>query len=196
MSTIQEFDFSVDLMQVLLWRFNSAPFLTALVQSKQNWYNANHQQFWENWYTNVFNLDTANEFGCAVWAIILGLPVNLGTGTPSSNVPFGFGSFNQNFFNSNFSPMERDPVYLTVAQRIIILKLRYYQMTSRGTFLVDNQFLAKLFGFGNAYIIDNLDMTSTFKYKNSVISSGMMALIEQFDLIPRPSTMAMTYIGS
>jgi hypothetical protein len=194
MSLIQDFDFSVDLIQALLWRHNAAVNLTALLKAKQDWYTTNQEEFWEDWYNNVFNLDTANDFGCAVWAIILGLPVDVIDSSPSTlTVPFGYGNLNQNYLHANFSAVERNPIYLTVAQRIIILKMRYWQMTSRGNFIADNVFLAALFGSGNVYIVDGLNMTAVCHYRVSSIPAGMLTIIQEFDLIPRPSAVALTY---
>jgi hypothetical protein len=90
MSTqIEDFDFSVDLLQNLLWRNDEAATLQALMQAKQDWYAKNHQQFWDDWCTNVFNLDTANEFGLSVWAQILGVPLSLIV-APNQGPQFGF----------------------------------------------------------------------------------------------------------
>lgn len=72
----QLFDFSVDVMQALLWQYDTADALPAIIASKQKWYTDNQQFFWENWFINVFDLRTANDFGCSVWAIILGIPLD------------------------------------------------------------------------------------------------------------------------
>jgi hypothetical protein len=74
MALQQSFDFSVNLLQALIWRYNKVERLLALLQSKQDWFDTNQEGFWSDWFNNVFNLDTANEFGCNVWAIILGIP--------------------------------------------------------------------------------------------------------------------------
>ena len=75
MSTIQEFDYSVDLLKAILWQYNESPNLLSLVTQKQEWYTQNQSEFWSDWYTNVFNLQTANLFGLAVWSIILNVPL-------------------------------------------------------------------------------------------------------------------------
>lgn len=190
MSTQQELDFSVDLMQALLWRHNKAKNLTAILQAKQNWYNVNQTQFWQNWFTNVFNLNTANQFGCIVWAIILGLPLNIATTAPSTIKPFGFGIYNQNFGNGNFSPTTSNPVFLSVAEMRQVLKLRYYQLTSRANTFQTNQALAAVFGYTgavpNIYLIDNLNMTVTCIIAPA-ISVQLQAVLSEFDLIPRAS---------
>ena len=72
---IERFDFSVNVLRSLLWQYNNAPNIQALLQDKQTFYNQAQEQFWQDWLTNVFNLETANEFGLAVWSIILDLPL-------------------------------------------------------------------------------------------------------------------------
>ena len=71
MATIQEFDFSVDLLRALLWQYEDATGLQALLRQKSEWYTVNQTAFWSNWERDVFDLTTANDFGCAVWGIIL-----------------------------------------------------------------------------------------------------------------------------
>lgn len=89
-ASIEEFDFSVDVLRALLWRNDESTNLQALLQSKQNWYSTNHEQFWADWVTNVFNLNTANDFGLSVWALILGVPLNLIV-APNVGPQWGFG---------------------------------------------------------------------------------------------------------
>jgi len=88
-TSIEDFDFSVDVLSALLWRQNEATTLQSILQGKQDWYQRNHEQFWTDWCTNVFNLNTANEFGLSVWAQILGVPLQLIV-PPNTGPQFGF----------------------------------------------------------------------------------------------------------
>jgi len=99
MSRIQEFDFSVDLLQHILWNFNQAENLQNLLQKKQDWYQENQQEFWDNWVRDVFDLRTANDFGLSIWSIILDLPLFGDSDVSPTDYPaFGFGSpLNINF---------------------------------------------------------------------------------------------------
>lgn len=200
MSLEQELDFSVNVMQALLWRHNNAKNLTAILQAKQNWYDINQTQFWQDWFTNVFNLSTANQFGCVVWSIILGLPVTIANTTPTASPTFGFGIYNQNFGNGNFSPTTSNPAYLTVAQTRLVLRLRYYQLTSRANTLQTNKALAAIFGYTgavpNIYLIDNLNMTVTCHIISAAINSELQAVLTTMDLIPRASCVALTVVTS
>ena len=60
---IQNFDTSVDLLRGLIWRFENAPSLRTIAELKQQWYNENQDQFWRDWYDDVFNPLTLNDFG-------------------------------------------------------------------------------------------------------------------------------------
>ena len=66
MSKIQDFTFSANLLESLLWQYNEAETLQSILQQKQDWYDLNFSQFWDDWYNDVFNLQTANNFGLSV----------------------------------------------------------------------------------------------------------------------------------
>lgn len=188
MAQIQEFDFAVNLMRAILWQYNDALRLQSILQSKQEWYNENQEQFWKDFYNNIFNLDTADEFGLTVWAIILDIPIIVVVGpSPTAKPTWGFGDFNKNFENGNFSRSAGGAVSLTAEQARLVLKLRYYQLTSNGTAKDINKALANVFGsLGNVYVRDNLDMTITYVF-NFQPSSQLQFVLEKYDVLPRPA---------
>lgn len=188
MSKIQEFDFSVNLLKALLWQYNDAVNLQSILESKQDWYKINQSEFWQNWFDDVFNLDTATEFGLSVWAIILNVPIIVIVGESIPTKPtYGFGSFNQNFENGNFSRSAGGAVSLNREQARIVLKLRYYQITTRGTVTNINLFLKNVFAdYGRVYIRDNLDMTITYVFTFQP-SSQLQFVLEKYDILPRPA---------
>lgn len=187
MATIQEFDYSIDILRSLLWRHNEAPNLQALLQYKQDWINENQQQFWEDWYTNVFDLRTANEFGVVVWTIILGLPLTIKLPPANPNESFGFGEFRKNFENGNFNPAAGDGIGLNVENARKALRVRYYQLTTRGDVYTLNTMMNDVFGEdGGGYVVDNLDMTMDFVFLFELDSSLKLVLEDQ-DILPAPS---------
>lgn len=193
MSTIQAFDYSVDVLRGLLWQHNRALALRSLLEQKQGWFVKNQTEFWENWFRDVFNLLTANAFGCQVWARILGLRLSL---PPSENDEpnFGFGEFNKNFDNAPFGPSGPDSVQLTIEQQRIALRLRYFQLVTRCTVVDVNRFLRYVFAdLGLVYVRDNLDMTITYVF-TFVPDPRLLFVIEQYDLLPRPSAVGVNYI--
>ena len=194
MSQIQAFDFSINLIKALLWQYNSALKLQSLLESKQTWYDANYEQFWNNWYDDVFNLQTANEFGLSVWAIILQLPIVVESTLPAPSRPtFGFEEYRRNFNRGNFYSGKENINILSLNDARIALLLRYYQITSRPTVTEINRVFSIVFAdYGPAWVEDNLDMTITFHYAFD-ISSQLLEIITGNDLFMRPSAVGSTY---
>lgn len=200
MATIQTFDYSVDLLSAILWEYNTATSLQALLQAKQDWYNTNQQEFWENWETNVFDLRTCNDFGCSVWAIILGIPVTLVTGTvPNPGTPFGFDATNLSNFSGayNFASTSAEPIDFTTAEKRLILQLRYRQLVARGTIPEVNKILADLIvpTYGKCYMLDGLNMSQRLITLFSV-NSALAIILTEYDLIPRPAAVKMAVIDT
>lgn len=195
--TIQQFDFSVDLLKALLWEYNQAGTLQSLLNAKQIWYNTNQRDFWQNWLTNVFDLRTANEFGCIVWALILGIPVDLITNpNPSARHPFGFDvTTKTNFNNYNFSSSGTSRVSFTTAEKRLILRLRYRKLVSRGVIPETNQILKDLIipTYGECYMLDGLNMTQRL-ITRFAIPSALGAILTEFDILPRPGGVRMIVV--
>jgi hypothetical protein len=208
---IQEFDYSVNLMQALLWQYNEAARLQLLLSQKNFWYSVDQQQFWEDWYVNVFDLRTANLFGLAVWSYILNIPLFVEfTPDPMGKPIWGFneidGSFPtyinsyQNFQNGNFTT-RHSVVTLTIEEQRLLLRLRYYQLVSRGATPDTNEFLSVLFAsypkmypaYGIAYVLDGLDMTITYVF-NFNLSQAFRYIFQYYDVLPRPAGVKVKYI--
>lgn len=193
MSTIQPFDFSVDLLSALLWQYNDALRLQALLEQKQGWYNTNQTDYWTDWTTDVFDLRTANDFGCSVWAVILDMPLSVTSGGDPEGKPiWGFGQYRKNYNNGNFASAAGSG--LTTAQKRIVLQLRYFQLVTRGAIPEVNAFLAYVFaGSGAAYVVDSLAMELLYVFEFPLTSSLEVVLTE-FDLLPRPGGVGVRYV--
>jgi hypothetical protein len=192
---IQELDYSVNLLQAILWQYTNATNLQGILNAKNAWYVTNHTDFWENWYTNVFNLATANDFGLSVWSIILGQSL-FTSFIESTGIPyFGFGAYNQNFDGSNFASLNGgNSVYSTETSRLL-LQLRYFQLVSSGTVPETNRMLAYVFAnYGKAYLVDNHNMTQTY-YFEFVLSAEISYMLNNTDVLPRPAGVSSTIIG-
>jgi hypothetical protein len=188
MAKIQQFDFNVDLLKAILWQYNTAENLQSILEQKQSWYDASQKDFWNNWYQDVFDLNTANQFGLTVWSIILDVPIIVILDPTAPTKPtWGFGDFNKNYENGNFSRSSGGAVSLTIEQARTVLKLRYYQITSRGTVTEINSFLKSIFSsLGTVYVRDNLDMTITYVFDFQP-SSQLQFVLEKYDILPRPA---------
>lgn len=192
---IQTFDYSVNLLAALVWQYNNATRLRSILQHKQDWYDANQTQFWEDWYANVFNLATANEFGLNVWSIILDLPLFVNSSSDSLSKPtFGFnGSYFKNFNRSNFSSRTGGTAALPLEIKRIALQLRYFQLCSSGTVPEINRFLAYVFrDYGKAFLQDHGNMTQTYVFEFT-LGGDLQYLFENFDLLPRSAGVGSSY---
>ena len=97
--------YNTDINQVLKWMQNKAPAITNIVNQKADWYRSNHEQFWENWKSDVFDIRTAKPFGLVVWCIILGVPSSL-FGFYTNVRAWAYGKDRQNFVYSGDSQYE------------------------------------------------------------------------------------------
>lgn len=192
--TVQEFDPSVNLVKALLWQHDNAPALRSLIESKQDWYNINQDSFWESWYRDIFNIDTANDFGLAVWGRILNVGLGLQVDSTIGIPHFGFGIHHRNFNNGNFARASSGDQALTTEQKRLIIRLRYYQLVSTGTVTDINEAMARIFGdLGQVYVRDPLDMskiTYVFKFEPS---SRVRLILDRMNLLPKPSGIGLEY---
>lgn len=191
--TIQPFDFNLNVLAPLLWQYQNSPNLLSLLQNKQNWYNTNQVQFWEDWYTDVFNLQTANLFGLSVWSIILGQPIVFNNTADPSQVPWGFGTNNVDFTQGNFAGGAGGTYALPSTAARILLQLRAFQLVSSGTVPEVNRMLAYVFkSYGPAWLVDNGDMTQTYMF-DFTLPADLIFIFNNIDILPRPAGVLSTY---
>lgn len=188
MSTVQEFDASVNLLAAILWQYEDAERLKALAVAKQAWTTQNQTNFWLGWYRDVFNVDTATDFGLSIWGRILNVRLGVDV-APQNKVAFGFGAAHKNFnAPSNFGVDADKTQSLTLEQQRLVIKLRYFQLTSRGTVPEINRFLNQLFGVqGGAFVIDPHDMSFAIYQFGFNPDSQLRFILDEFDLLPRPA---------
>lgn len=194
MTNIQNFDYSIDLLQFILWQYDKSN-VSELVNQKQNYLTINSQQFWEDWYNNVFNLTTANDFGVAVWSIILDLPL-LFEFTPFV-IGFAFGPGRLNFTNGNFVPAPPAISRLTIEERRAILLLRYRSLTTNGTVTDINNILEFVFGdIGTSYVRDNLNMTISYVLNFEIPPWITFSFTNFNEIFPTPAAVGSNLLGA
>jgi len=204
---IEEFDYDIDITKVLLWQYNHAANLEKLVINKNIWTALFGTLFWDDWFFIVFDLRTADLFGLTIWSIILDLPLFVPvTSEPPVGVPvWGYNKIitpppppdlENSYLNYNWSNLAGALVVpvLTQEEQRTALRLRYYQLVSRGAVTEVNVFLNYLFGSqGGAWMIDNFDMTITYQF-GFPISGVLLSVIDAYSLLPRPAGVAVNYI--
>lgn len=154
----QEFDFNSNLMSNLLWQDDYPENIKGLMQRKEQWYQDNMSLFLPDWIDNVFNLKTADAFGCVVWGIILNIPILVVEfpGVPSSP-QFGFEPDRGNFDNANFIYLTIGGITLTVDEARRLLRLQYYKQTVSPTIANINYMLLDVFGdLGKSWVVEGL----------------------------------------
>lgn len=196
---VQDFNLSLDLKEVLLWQHNEATYLPALIEAKQQFYNNKNGGFWTDWQTNVFNLDTANDFGVAVWAIILDLPLGENSGIPQQpfNI-FGFaGSGLGNFYNANFAANLYSPATpaLTLTEKKQLLKLKYGKLTTRCDVIGTNALLNNIFN-GQMYVLQTTTTDEIIYVLTAPLPQKMIDIILNNDLLPRPAGWGVRFSNS
>lgn len=162
MKTLQ-IDPEINLKQCLLWQYNNAPALRALILQKQDWYKTHQEDFWNYWYNCVFNLDSADDFGLTVWGEILDFPRQVKSVDGSLHV-------------------------LTTEQYRTVLKGQMLKFNMGVTAPEVNKWLSVVFGAqGKAYCLDNLDMTAIpFVFEQNP-SDEILWLLANVDFLPRPA---------
>lgn len=187
MSTIQQFDYSVDLMEALLWQHNNAVRLSALSRAKNAWYQENSGDFWEAWVRDVFDLRTANMFGLRVWSIILDLPLNFALPLNTSK-SFGFGPHNANFNHKGFALSSNNSAAVDIEDARLLLRLRYLQLICYPSVTEINRILKTVFSDrGEVYALDSLDMKYVIFVFGFPPGSSLAQLLIQYDVLPRPA---------
>lgn len=161
MTTIFEYDPSIDLTKHIFWQYNNAPAINSLVNSKQEWYNTNQVQYWKDWVKNVLNITTANDYGLAIWGILLGIPRTY-------------------LVNGENLSLTTDRYRTVILARLKLLKMR-------GTIPEINSLLKFLFGkYGKAYVTDNFDMTLTYHFDFN-LTALQIAVLQNVTLLPKPA---------
>ena len=193
---IQEITLHSDLIKAILWHYEGAERLQQLARFKEAHFNRSTSEFWANWNRDVFNIDTANDFGLSVWARILDVP--LGIDVPASDRTkkgFGFGTHKANFNKSNFRRNSDFTLSLTTSQKRLLVRMRHFNLTTSPTVTNVNAFLQRFFWQGDSkvFVLDPLDMTYMYYVFNFNPDEKLRLLLENFDLMPRPSGVGVKY---
>lgn len=189
-------DLHANLMRAILWQYEKAPKLKKLVENQERVHNELVGEFWEGWYRDVFNLDTANAFGLSIWARILDVNLSVSFDPQPEKVAFGLGPNRRNFASpSNFGSREEGQVNLNVEQVRLAIRARYFSLTNKPTIPNINRFLQRYFWRGDSqvYVTDPQDMSFvlyTFRYTPG---GDLAFLLDNTDLLPRPSGVGVSY---
>ena len=188
----RELDLNVNLLRSILWQYENADKLKALVIGQQQWINENHTKFWNDWIRDVFNLKTANAFGLSVWARILNVSLTIEREQNIYDV-FGFGVEHENFNNGGFGIAAGAVDNVSVERARKMLLARYFTLGYAPTVPNINMILEVLFGDGAVYVVDSLDMQySTYTF-NGEPDYRTRELLKNVDFLPRPAAVGVDF---
>lgn len=147
----------------------------------------------DDFYTKVWNIDTAVGYGLDVWGRIVGvgrvltIPVDLSTepyfgfseAVGGSRIDtFGFAPFfGGGTPTTSFTLLDAD-------YRTLILVKAFTNITDCSAKSINRALMLLFPGRGNAYVIDNLDMTVTYRFKFD-LTPVELAILTQSGVIPR-----------
>ena len=161
MANIYQYDPSIDLLKHIFWQYNNAPAFNSIINAKQSWFNTNQTKYWQDWVNNVLNITTANDYGLAIWGILLGIPRTYLVG-------------------GNSMSLSTDQYRAVILARLRLIKMR-------ATVPEINSLLQFLFGkYGKAYVIDNHDMSMTY-HLDFNLTPLQITVLQNVTLLPRPA---------
>ncbi len=161
MTRIFEYNLSVDFLKHVIWQYSTANKLNSLVSAKENWYLANHQEFWQNWVTQVLSIETATDFGLNIWGNWLQVPRTYE-------------------INGVMTTLDTEQYRLLLRGRLFLLRMR-------GSIPEINEYLKLIFSdSGRAYIQDNLDMTMNYVLEFNPTEEQTAVLLNT-SVLPKPA---------
>jgi hypothetical protein len=184
--------------QTILSQFASSPKLVGLLDAINAWIspNANLEAF----YQEVMDLDSAGEYGLAVWARIVNVPTVVtinsfpyfGFGEAGDRVGFGQGSFGDNYLDATLN------YQLTgdVLRRFIYAKAAY-NITNGSIPAINAILMDYLFpGRGNAWVTDGANgyRSNLFGFGEALDRVGFDQGPFGDDLMPTLANMTLTYV--
>ena len=177
--------FSADFSDVVLWQYDRAEKLKSLIANKQAFYDNNVDQFFNDWYTDVFNIDTANYFGLIIWALILGCTEYVELTSKIGQKAFGFGEYHKNFFQSNFALSSYIYTLPTESLRKV-LKAQMYNFNSNGSIYDINRVLNVIYPEHHPYATYN-NTTNILTYHFPIpLSEEDMNIVMFSNMFPAP----------
>lgn len=202
-----------DWRKTVLSQFQASPTLTQLLTNMAGYLDPTVN--FDNFYEQVWNIDTASGWGLDRWGriLVVGRVLQLAAGTyfgftgvtgvvNASGDSFGGGPVNpavSPFFSG--APTTANFALTDAAYRVLLLAKAAYNITNCSIPAI-NQILVNLFlapavsgRTGNAYCTDGQDMTMTLHFAiTPPLTPVEFAIISQSGVIPRPTGVAQTVV--
>ena len=183
MTGIYNLELTNELDENITWQFDNSEALKTLINGKKDFFTEAVDNFYTDWYRDVFNIDTANYFGLIVWAIILGCTEYIEITQKISKNTIGFGDAHKNFHESNFA-LSNYIYTLKIEQLRKVLKAQMYNFNSTGSIYDINKLLAFIFPDNNPYItVDGKVITIHFPI---ALDDEDLSIVTFSNMLPLP----------
>ena len=166
-------DWIIDLQKSILWQYDKAQKLSDIIIQKGVWYKSNVTDFVVDFFWNIFNLRTANDFGLNIWGKILNFP---------RQIVLSYGEHAGEVYELSKEQYR----FLLIGQ---VLK---FQMDTTITEI--NKYLSVIFpnNNGTCYVIDNQDMTINYSIAEGFLTDEIKVLVDNYEFLPRPAGVKIT----
>lgn len=179
--------------RTILSQYANSPILTRLIENMGAYLDQTTN--FDAFYDLVMNVNTAQGYGLDVWGRIVGVGRTLSV--PGDQTWLGFEEagdpsqpFNQAPFYSG-QQISTNFVLTDTAYRTLIFAKALANICD-GSIPAINQILLNLFpNRGNCYVIDNLDMSMTFKF-DFILTPVERAIVAQSGALPRSTGVSYT----
>ena len=162
-----------DIERCITWQYDHATKVCGFIDMLKDFFNASTEDLWGSIFSSVSDIDTADDFGLAVWGKILGVT------RPQLSYEGENHLMSSNLFRN-------------------VLKCRARILNSAGTVPDYEKNLALVFGDGEVQVIDNHDMSVTFSSDMGHMTTEQSSLFTQcLDIVtPLPAGVYRTDTGS
>lgn len=184
----------LDYWQTIISQYANSPILCKMID---NWSSCiDPTQNLENFFDNIWNIASAVGYGLDVWGRIVVVNRVLSVGIPGKYLGFNEGGtpsydpFNQSPFYSG-QPITTNFALTDDAYRKLILAKAFANISDGSTKAI-NKLLTSIFGTrGNAYVIDNFDMSMVYAFTFR-LSALELAILGNSGVITKPSGVSVT----
>lgn len=184
---------SFNVWKTIISQYANSPILTRLIENMFAYLDQTLN--FQNFYDTVMNIDTAQGYGLDVWGRRLNVSRTLTV--PGDQVYLGFQEagqeaqpFNQAAFYSG-QQIGSNFILTDSAYRVLLL-VKAAANICDGSIPAVNSLLMTLFpNRGNAYVVDNLDMSMVFKF-DFTLTPVELAIVGQSGVLPTTTGVSYT----
>lgn len=181
-------------LQTIISQYANSPILLELIANMDDYLDPSAR--FDQFYSDIWNIDTAQGFGLDLWGRILGVGRVLHVPVPGDYLGFSASADADTFDHGIFygGPIATNNFALSDAAYRRLLLAKALANICDGSIPAINQILINLFpGYGNCYVIDNLDMTMIYRFSLD-LSDVDATVVLQSGVLPKPAGVSATVV--